>query len=125
MPEPSPLPAVRVQHPHVEIRPEVLGGSPVVRGTRVPVRRLWAWFKRGVTVETLLRRYPKVLPAAVLDALSFAYDNADLVAADLARERSIRSRASSTAALSPAESILDHPDEQGASGAMAQTRLKF
>jgi uncharacterized protein (DUF433 family) len=57
-----------------------------VRGTRVPVRRLWSWHRRGTTIETLLKRYPQLGPAKVLDALAFAYDNEALVEADLARE---------------------------------------
>lgn len=83
------LPNVRVPHPHVEASPDILGGSPVVRGSRVPVRRLWAWHRRGITVETLLKRYPQLGPASILDALSFAYDNYELVEADLARERAL------------------------------------
>jgi len=80
------LPPVRVPHPHVECNDGVMNGSPCVKGTRVPVRRLWSWHKRGTTIETLLKRYPQIPPAKVLDALSFAYDNEDLVQADLDRE---------------------------------------
>jgi uncharacterized protein (DUF433 family) len=83
------LPPVKVPHPHVEVRDDVLGGSPVVRGTRVPVRRLWSWHRGGVKVETLLKRYPQLGPARVLSALAFAYDNVDLLEADLARERAL------------------------------------
>lgn len=83
------LPSVRVSHPHVDVRPELLAGSPVVRGTQVPVRRLWAWHRKGVTVETLIKRYPSLGPARVLGALSFAYDNEDLINADLAREQAL------------------------------------
>ena len=57
-----------------------------MKGTRVPVRRLWSWHKRGTTIETLLKRYPQIGPARILDALSFAYDNEALVQADLDRE---------------------------------------
>jgi len=85
----SALPPVVVAHPHVEVRDDVLAGSPVVRGSRVPVRRLWSWHRRGVTVETLLKRYPQLGPARVLDALAFAYDNTALVEADLTRERAL------------------------------------
>jgi uncharacterized protein (DUF433 family) len=84
---PMSLPRVRVEHPHVEVRDDVMGGSPCVRGSRVPVRRLW--YRRGVSVETLLKRYPSLGPARVLDALAFAYDNADLVEADLSREQAL------------------------------------
>jgi hypothetical protein len=60
-----------------------------VEGSRVPVRRLWAWHKGGSSVETLLRRYPNLGPARLLDALSFAYDNQDLIEADIAREQAL------------------------------------
>lgn len=66
-----------------------LGGSPVVKGSKVPVRRLWAWHRRGTTIETLLKRYPQLGAARVLDALAFAYDNQDLMQADLEREHEL------------------------------------
>lgn len=108
------LPPIKVPHPHVEVRADVLGGSPVVAGTRVPVRRLWAWHRRGATVETLVKRYPKLGWAKVLGALAFAYDNEDLVEADLARER----------ALLDAEGKGGKGDE-AVPGAMKQVKLPF
>jgi uncharacterized protein (DUF433 family) len=82
----EPLPRVLVPHPHVRCDSRLLGGSPHVEGSRVPVRRLWAWHRSGVSIDRLLKRYPHLGPARVLDALSFAYDNRDVVEADLARE---------------------------------------
>jgi uncharacterized protein (DUF433 family) len=83
------FPRIRVAHPHVRVDASVLGGSPHVVGSRVPVRRLWAWHRGGSSVETLVRRYPNLGPARILDALSFAYDNQDLIEADLAREQEL------------------------------------
>ncbi len=85
----SALPGVKVQHPHVDVRGDVMGGSPVVKGTKVPVRRLWAWHRKGVSVETLVKRYPSLGWAKVLGALAFAYDNQELVEADLEREAAL------------------------------------
>src|SRR5947209_5979554 len=81
-----PLPPLRIPHPHVALD---VDGSPVVDGSRVPVRRLFAWHRQGTTVETLLKRYPQLGAARLLDALSFAYDNLELVTADLDREREL------------------------------------
>lgn len=67
----------------------MLGGSPHVAGSRVPVRRLWAWHRGGASVETLVKRYPNLGPARILDALAFAYDNQDVIEADLAREQAL------------------------------------
>lgn len=83
------LPRIRVPHPHVRCDIQVLAGSPHVAGSRVPVRRLWAWHRGGASVETLLKRYPNLGPARVLDALAFAYDNQELVEADIAREQAL------------------------------------
>jgi len=81
-----PLPRVLVPHPHVRCDTRLLGGSPHVAGSRVPVRRLWAWHRAGASIDTLLKRYPSLGPARVLDALAFCYDNRDVVEADLSRE---------------------------------------
>jgi uncharacterized protein (DUF433 family) len=84
-----PLPRARVPHPHVRVDADVLGGSPHVVESRVPVRRLWAWHRGGASVETLVKRYPTLGPARILDALAFAYDNQELIEADLAREEAL------------------------------------
>ncbi len=86
---PAPLPPVRIPHPHVLLDEDIADGSPIVEGTRVPVRRLFGWHRQGTTVETLLRRYPQLGPARILDALAFAYDNLELMTADLLREREL------------------------------------
>jgi uncharacterized protein (DUF433 family) len=83
------VPQIRVPHPHVRVDAAVLSGSPHVNGSRVPVRRLWAWHRGGASVETLVKRYPNLGPARILDALAFAYDNQDLIEADLEREQSL------------------------------------
>jgi uncharacterized protein (DUF433 family) len=83
------VPRIRVPHPHVRADASILAGSPHVNGSRVPVRRLWAWHRGGASVETLVRRYPNLGPARILDALAFAYDNQDLIEADLEREQSL------------------------------------
>jgi uncharacterized protein (DUF433 family) len=64
----------------------VLGGSPYVNGSRVPVRRIYAFFRDGAKVETILKRYPQLGPAKVFDALAFALDNPEVIQADIARE---------------------------------------
>ena len=50
------------------------------------MRRLWAFYRRGTKVETLLKQFPQLEPAQVFDALAFALDNEEVIEADLARE---------------------------------------
>ncbi|MEO7037895.1 MAG: DUF433 domain-containing protein [Polyangiaceae bacterium] len=87
------LPIVLVPHPHVRSDSNVLGGSPYVLGSRVPVRRLWAFYRSGASIERILKRYPQLGPAKVFDALAFAFDNEEVVTADMAREEDFLARA--------------------------------
>ena len=87
------LPIVLVPHPHVRSDSNVLGGSPYVLGSRVPVRRLWAFYRSGASIERILKRYPQLGPAKVFDALAFAFDNEEVVTADMAREDDFLARA--------------------------------
>jgi uncharacterized protein (DUF433 family) len=86
------LPIVLVPHPHVRVEEKTLGGSPYVAGSRVLVRRLFAFYKTGTRIETILRRYPQLEPAKVFDALAFALDNPEVIEADLEREREMLER---------------------------------
>ncbi|MBK7582792.1 MAG: DUF433 domain-containing protein [Myxococcales bacterium] len=86
------LPIVLVPHPHVRVDAKTLGGSPHVADTRIPVRRLYTFYKNGARVETLLKRYPQLEPAKVFDALAFALDNLEVIEADLEREREMLER---------------------------------
>jgi uncharacterized protein (DUF433 family) len=84
--DPAPLPIVLIPHPHVRIDRSVLGGSPFVVGSRVPVRRLWGFYRAGASVEVLIKRYPRLGAGKILDALAFAFDNQDVIETDIQRE---------------------------------------
>lgn len=115
------LPPVRIPHPHVIVDESIAEGSPVIEGTRVPVRRLFSWHRQGTTVETLLRRYPQLGPARIFDALAFAYDNLDLVTADLVREREALAREQHA----PDDDAPKGPKERAAAALAAQEKLPF
>ncbi len=87
------LPVVLIPHPHVRVDQGVLGGSPYVAGSRVPVRRMFQLFSGGASVERICRRYPQLGPSKVFDALAFALDNPDVIQADIAREQELLERA--------------------------------
>ncbi len=49
-----------IDHNLVEIDPEKLGGTPVFRGTRVPIQNLYDSLESGESVEQFLEQYPTV-----------------------------------------------------------------
>lgn len=59
----------RAKHEYVESRPEVLGGEPVVKGTRVPARMVAELVRRGASKDELREDFdltPEQVDAAVL-----------------------------------------------------------
>ncbi len=52
--------------------PDILGGTPVFVGTRVPVRTLLAYFAAGDTLEEFLDHFPTVSHEQVIAALGQA-----------------------------------------------------
>jgi uncharacterized protein (DUF433 family) len=53
---------------------EILGGTPVFRGTRVPVQTLFDYLEGGETLEDFLEGFPTVTREAALAALEEAKD---------------------------------------------------
>jgi uncharacterized protein (DUF433 family) len=55
--------------------PEVLGGTPVFLGTRVPVQALFDYLEGGETLDEFLRQFPSVRREQALVALEMARDS--------------------------------------------------
>ncbi len=58
--------------PLITIDPEVLGGTPVFRGTRVPVKTLFDYLRWNYTLEEFLEYFPSVSRAAAEAVLTEA-----------------------------------------------------
>jgi uncharacterized protein (DUF433 family) len=46
----------------VTIDPDILGGTPVFKGTRVPVKSLFDYLEDNYTLEEFLECFPSVTP---------------------------------------------------------------
>ncbi len=58
----------------VESHPEILDGTPVFRGTRVPVQTLIDYIEGGDTLNDFLTDFPTVAREQVVDFLESAKD---------------------------------------------------
>jgi uncharacterized protein (DUF433 family) len=58
--------------PVIQVDPEVLSGTPVFAGTRVPVETLLAYFEGGQSLAEFLADFPSVTEEQVLAALEEA-----------------------------------------------------
>ena len=61
-----------VQSPLITSTPEVLGGTPVFRGTRVPVQTLIEYLEGGQTIDEFLDGFPTVAREQVIAFLEEA-----------------------------------------------------
>jgi len=52
--------------------PEILGGIPVFRGTRVPFKNLLDYLEGGHTLDEFLEQFPSVTREAAIAALEHA-----------------------------------------------------
>jgi uncharacterized protein (DUF433 family) len=55
--------------------PEILGGTPVFVGTRVPVQSLFDYLEGGETLDEFLRQFPSVKREQAVAALDMARDS--------------------------------------------------
>lgn len=58
----------------VQTDPEILGGTPVFRGTRVPVKNLLDYLAAGDTLDHFLDDFPTVKREQAVAALELARD---------------------------------------------------
>jgi uncharacterized protein (DUF433 family) len=65
------------QHRYVVRDAAILGGEPVIVGSRTPVRAIVELWRLGVPVEEIPVRLPHLTMSQVFDALSYYGDNQD------------------------------------------------
>ncbi len=58
----------------VHIDPQILGGTPVFVGTRVPAQSLFDYLEGGETLDEFLRQFPSVKREQEIAALELARD---------------------------------------------------
>ncbi|MCJ7503618.1 MAG: DUF433 domain-containing protein [Acidobacteriia bacterium] len=56
----------------VHSSPEILGGTPVFVGTRVPVQTLIDYLQAGDSIDDFLKDFPTVTREQVIEALEMA-----------------------------------------------------
>lgn len=62
-------------HPRIVRRPDISGGEPIIRGTRISVRHIVERMQAGQSVNDILAALPHLTATQVYDALSYYYDH--------------------------------------------------
>jgi uncharacterized protein (DUF433 family) len=74
-------------HPYIVRDDAILGGEPIVRGTRTPVRAIVETWRLGVAAEDVVTHLPHLTVAQVFDALRYFSDHSDEIMGYLERNR--------------------------------------
>lgn len=61
-------------HERIEINPDIMGGKPVIKGTRVPVETILRKLGAGVAFDEILADHPRLAPDDIHAAQAFAAD---------------------------------------------------
>jgi len=88
--------ALRAEKPHAYIITEkdYCGGSPVIVGSKFPVRSVVNYvLRQGVTPEELVKEFSHLSLAEVYDALSYYYDQKEEIDEELEKLTEDRLRA--------------------------------
>ena len=56
----------------IVVNPKVMGGKPVIKGTRIPVYFILELIANGWTIDDILREYPHLTRDDVLAAVKYA-----------------------------------------------------
>ncbi len=57
----------------ITIDPEILGGTPVFSGTRVPLKNLYDYLSTGESIDSFLEDFESVSRKQVVKLLEFSY----------------------------------------------------
>jgi uncharacterized protein (DUF433 family) len=63
-----------MSHERIEMSPEIMGGKPVIRGTRVPVETVLRKLGAGLTPEAVVQDHPRLSLDDIRAAQAFAAD---------------------------------------------------
>ena len=67
----------KLTYPHVTQHPGVVGGQPVVAGTRIPLATLIRAHQLGMDFDEILVQYPSLRPADLHAAFAYYFDHKD------------------------------------------------
>ena len=61
-------------HARIEVNPAIMGGKPVIRGTRIPVELILRKLGAGMSTDAVLADHPKLTLGDIRAAQAFAAD---------------------------------------------------
>ena len=77
------------EYPYITNNPEILGGVPIIAGTRIAVRCIAGYYQMGMSVDEILLSLSHLRPSQVHSALAYYFDHQPEIDKDLAEASDI------------------------------------
>jgi uncharacterized protein (DUF433 family) len=71
-------------YPHITQQQDILGGVPIIEGTRIAVRSIAGYYQMGMSVDEILLSLPHLDASQVHAALTYYFDHQQEIDKDLA-----------------------------------------
>ena len=75
------------EHLYIVTNEKILGGEPIIKGTRTPVRAIVETWRMGIAPEEIPHHLPHLTLAQVFDALSYYSDHQEEINRYIERNR--------------------------------------
>ena len=79
--------ATVIEHCYITAVEKILGGEPIIKSTRIPVRAIVELWRQGISPEEIPNHLPHLTLAQVFDALSYYSDHQEEINAYIERNR--------------------------------------
>ena len=63
---------MKTQFEYITTDPAVLGGKPIIKGTRISVQLILEWIANGSSAEQITQEFLHLKPEAIREAILFA-----------------------------------------------------
>ncbi|MBI3414464.1 MAG: DUF433 domain-containing protein [Verrucomicrobia bacterium] len=76
-------------YPHISRASKILGGIPIVTGTRTSVRAVAGYYQMGMNPDEILQTLPHLTLGQVHAALAYYFDHQKAIDREIARARDV------------------------------------
>lgn len=77
----------KIEHLHIATDKAILGGTPIIKGTRISVANVAGYYLMGLSPEEIQRELPHLSFAQVFDALAFYFNHREAIDRELEKDR--------------------------------------
>lgn len=60
------------RYSHITANPLILGGKPIIKGTRISVELILEWISNGASIKDINKSYPHLSEESIKEAIQYA-----------------------------------------------------